>query len=150
MRVPERVGTSADIGLDVSWVVGLPAAFADGQISGRDFHYTYGALSQSLAAVGAWFHKPWSPLDALPLIMLAFFVAGIGLLALILLLLKQLDWKQSAFIYLCCTGLNLFSEPTSFRVLAFLTCAAVTCRALESSSRIAVWRWAAVAGITSM
>ena len=35
--------------LDHSWIVGLAASLQQGQISGRDFFYTYGVLAQALA-----------------------------------------------------------------------------------------------------
>ncbi|HYR90662.1 MAG TPA: hypothetical protein VE422_41745 [Terriglobia bacterium] len=147
VRAPESVGTNADIGTDTSWVVGLPEALHQGDVSGRDFHGTYGPVAQLLAFAGAWLHDPWSPLDALPLILLSFITAGILLLALVLFLLKRLDWKGCVSVYLCCAGLNLFSEPTSFRALVLLLSSAVVCRALDSESDAAMLFWAALVGV---
>jgi hypothetical protein len=149
VRVPESVGRNADIGMDTSWVVGLPEALHQGYVSGRDFHHTYGPVAQLLAFCGAWFHDPWSPLDALPLILLSFLTASIVILALVLFLLKPLDWKGCALVYVCCAGLNLFSEPTAFRALAVLLSAAIIYRGLSSASDAEMFFWAALAGITS-
>jgi hypothetical protein len=146
MRVPASVPRHEEVEVDVSWVVGLPEALHQGSISGRDFHFTYGPIGQVLAFAGAWFHQPWSPFDALALIMLAFYAAGIAILAMILGSLKQLDWKVCAFIYLFAAGLNLFAAPTSFRALILLLCSVLTYRILDSRSESAMLGWAAVTG----
>ena len=150
VRVPESAGRNADIGTDTSWVVGLPEALHQGDVSGRDFHGTYGPVPQLFAFAGAWFHDSWSPLDALPLILLSFIAAAILLAAIVLFLLKPLGWKACVFIYLCCAGLNLFSEPTSFRALVLLVSSAVVYRALDSESDAGMFFWAALAGVISI
>ena len=130
--------------------MGLPEALHQGDVSGRDFHGTYGPVAQLFAFAGAWFHDSWSPLDALPLILLSFITAAIVLAAIVLFLLKPLGWKACAFIYLCCAGLNLFSEPTSFRALVLLVSSAVVYRALDSESDAGMFFWAALAGVISI
>ena len=150
VRVPESAGRNADIGTDTSWVVGLPEALHQGDVSGRDFHGTYGPVAQLFAFAGAWFHESWSPLDALPLILLSFITAAIVLVAIVLFLLKPLGWKACVFIYLCCAGLNLFSEPASFRALVLLVSSAVVYRALDSESDAGMFFWAALAGVISI
>ncbi len=146
MRVPDGIGKSADIGIDTSWVLALPATLHQHSISGRDMHFTYGPLSQLLAYAGASFHSPWSVIDSLPLILLAFYSASVVLFAAILLLLDSIGWKKCIFICSAAAGLNLFSEPTAFRPLALMLCAVLFYRALRSPSLPAKVGWAATAG----
>ena len=150
MRVPDGIGKSADIGIDTSWVLALPETLHQNSISGRDFHFTYGPLSQMLAYAGASLHSPWSAIDSLPLIMLAFYTASIVLFALILLLLDSVGWKKCILIYTATAGLNLFSEPTAFRPLALMLCAVLFYRAVRKGSRslteIIAWPAATGAG----
>lgn len=148
MRVPESIGKSADIGIDISWVIALPETLYQGSISGRDFHFTYGPLSQVLAYAGASLHTPWSAIDSLPLVMLAFYTASIVLFASILLLLDSLGWKKCILLYAATAGLNLFSEPTAFRPLALMVCAVLFYRALRTDSLQAKVAWSAAAGAT--
>jgi len=147
MRVPDRIGRPADIGIDTSWVLALPETLHQNSISGRDFHFTYGPLSQVLAYSGALLHSPWSVIDSLPLIMLAFYSASIVLLALILWLLDFIDWKQCAFIYVGVAALNLFSEPTAFRPLALMFCAVLFYRALRAKSGQKSTAWSIACGL---
>jgi len=133
MRVPDGIGKSSEIGIDTSWVLALPETLHQGSISGRDFHFTYGPLSQVLAYAGASLHAPWSAIDSLPLIMLAFYTASIVLFASILLLLDSVGWKKCILICIAAAGLNLFSEPTAFRPLALMLCAVLFVRAVRNS-----------------
>jgi hypothetical protein len=123
--------------LDSSWVIGLAASLQQGAIAGRDFQFTYGPASQFVASLGAWLNVDRSAYPTLPLIVLCFWLYSIGLLALIVLVLKDLDWK--AILLICGAGavLNLFSEPTSFRNLSVLLCGVVFYRsaAAQSNSR---------------
>src|SRR5438876_667253 len=96
-RVPGPNRTAPRLFSDTSWVVGLPEALHQGDVSGRDFHGTYGPVAQLFAFAGAWFHESWSPLDALPLILLSFIAAAILLAAIVLFLLKPLGWKACVF-----------------------------------------------------
>jgi hypothetical protein len=146
MRVPESIGKSAGIGIDTSWVIALPETLRQDSISGRDFHFTYGPLSQVLAYAGAALHSPWSAIDSLPLVMLAFYAASIVLFASILLLLGSVGWKKCIFIYTATAGLNLFSEPTAFRPLALMLCAVLFYRALRTDSLQGKVAWSAAAG----
>jgi hypothetical protein len=146
IRIPENPRQNADIGIDTSWVLALPEMLHNHSISGRDFHFTYGPLSQALAFAGASLHSPWSGISSLPLIIFAFLTASIVLMALVLFLIKDFGWKECLFIYAASAGLNLFSEPTAFRPLAVLLCAVILSRALESRTGFSRWTWAATAG----
>jgi hypothetical protein len=139
VRIQENPRKNADIGIDASWVLALPEMLHHHSISGRDFHFTYGPLSQMLAYAGASLHSPWSGISSRPLIIFAFYSASIALLACILLLMKDVGWKECLFIYAASAGLNLFSEPTAFRPLALILCAVICYRALESRSGPGKW-----------
>lgn len=151
MRVPDGIAKNADIGIDTSWVLALPETLNQDSISGRDFHFTYGPLAQVLTYAGALLHAPWSPINSLPFIMLAFYVASIVLFAAILLLLDSVSWKKCIFIYTAVAGLNLFSEPTAFRPLALMLCAVLFYRAVRKGFRsaTAIVAWSAAAGFAS-
>ena len=41
----------------------LPETLHQHSLSGRDFHFTYGPLSQVLAYAGASLHSPWSAIE---------------------------------------------------------------------------------------
>jgi hypothetical protein len=49
VRIPDGIIRKTDIGVDTSWVLALAETLHQHQISGRDFHFTYGPLSQMLA-----------------------------------------------------------------------------------------------------
>src|SRR4051812_41059578 len=83
-RAPDEIVKRSEIGIDTSWVAALPETLRQHQISGRDFHFTYGPLAQLIAYAGASLHSPWAALDAVPLITLAFYAASVFLFAAIL------------------------------------------------------------------
>jgi hypothetical protein len=146
VRLPENPRQNADIGIDTSWILALPEMLHNHSISGRDFHFTYGPLSQALAYAGAALHSPWSGISSLPLIIFAFYATSIVLMAFILFLAKYYGWKECLFIYVALAGLNLFSEPTAFRPLFLMLCAVLFFRALESPAGIRKWAWSAATG----
>jgi len=148
MRVPDGTGKNADIGIDTSWVLALPETLHQDSVSGRDFHFTYGPMAQVLAYAGASLHSPWSAIDSLPFIMLAFYVASIVVFASILLLLDSVGWKKCIFLYAALASLNLFSEPTAFRPLALMLCAVLFHRAVRKGFRSVpkIVAWSAAAG----
>ena len=145
-RLPDSITQHNQIGIDVSWVVGLPAAFHQHYIAGRDFYFAYGPLAQVIAWTGARLHSPWSPIDSLPLILLAFGCFSIVLLGLILALITDIDATACLWIYAGITALNLFSEPTSFRVLILMLAATCTYRALKSTSSNSMLKWTTATG----
>jgi hypothetical protein len=147
VRLPENPRQNTGIGIDASWILALPEMLHNHSISGRDFHFTYGPLSQALAYAGAALHSPWSGISSLPLIIFAFYVTSIVLMAVILFLAKNFGWKECLFIYAALAGLNLFSEPTAFRPLFLMLCAVIFFRALESPAGIRKWAWSAATGV---
>jgi hypothetical protein len=147
VRIPDNPRQSADIGIDASWILALPEMMRHHSLSGRDFHFTYGPLSQALAYAGAAFHSPWSGISSLPLIIFVFYSTSIVLMALMLFLAKNIGWKECLFIYAALAGLNVFSEPTAFRPLFLMLCGVILFRALESPAGIRKWAWSASTGI---
>jgi hypothetical protein len=145
-RLPDNPRQTTDIGLDASWVLALPELLHQHSISGRDFHFTYGPLSQMLAYAGASLHAPWSGISSLPLVILAFSIASIVLMAFVLHLAKDFGWKECLFLYMASAGLNLFSEPTAFRPLALMLCAVIWYRTMENRAGSGQWIWAAATG----
>ncbi len=114
--------------LHITWITSLAAMLQQGQVSGRDFIYTYGPLSQALAGLAALFTASGSALDAYPSILLAFRLAGIALLAVILAVIKPVTAWYAAFIYAVVLLLNWFSPNApvallfAFRSLFLLAC----------------------------
>jgi hypothetical protein len=147
MRVPPGTGTYSEIGPDGSWALSLSAMWEQGKISGRDFYFTYGGVSQMLARFGQWMHQSQSAYDSLPLILLSFHLACIVLLAIFLLWMRRLSWFHTLFIYAAATFLNLFSEPTSFRVLILMLCAAGVVRTVAAGNVKQRRAWASVCGL---
>jgi hypothetical protein len=133
VRAPE-VPAASSMGVDEPWTMGLAAALQQGQVSGRDFNFTYGPLAQLLAALAIPLTSSRSAISAFPFILLLFWIASIVLFSTIVLLLDRVNWKHAFLIFLIATGLNLFSEPNSFRTLSLLLCAALLYRALGEPS----------------
>jgi hypothetical protein len=146
MRIPVETGTVAEVGPDGSWALSLGVMWQQGKISGRDFLFTYGPVSQMLASLGQWVHRGPSAYDSLPLILLSFHMAGIVLFAIFLSWIHRLGWRYTLFIYFTATVLNLFSEPTSFRVLILMLCAAGVARAVSAGSARRRRAWALICG----
>jgi len=147
MRVPSGTGTFSEIGPDGSWALSLAAMWEQGEISGRDFYFTYGPVSQALARFGQWMHRSQSAYDSLPLILLSFHLACIVLLAVFLLWIRRLNWRHTLFIYAAATFLNLFSEPTGFRVLILMLGAAAIVRTAAAGNVKQRRAWASVCGL---
>ncbi len=147
MRAPPGTGTCSEIGPDGSWALSLAAMWEQGEISGRDFYFTYGSVSQMLARFGQWMHHSQSAYDSLPLILLSFHLTGVVLLAIFLLWIRRLNWLHTLFIYVAATFLNLFSEPTSFRVLIIMLCAAAVVRTVAAGNVKQRRAWASVCGL---
>ena len=145
-RMPSRTASLGALDGDTSWLMGLAATFQQGSVSGRDYHFTYGVLAQILAYVGVLLNEAHSVFDAVPLMMLSFSMTSILLLATILLMLSEVDWKDMICIYIAAAALNLFSEPTAFRGLALVLCFVATHRAVTCATMRAEISWATTTG----
>lgn len=132
--------------LDHSWIIGLAATLQEGQVSGRDFFYTYGVLAQVLAWLGTWLNKGQSAVDGFFAVLLCFQSAGIILFGLVLWLIKRVDWKQVALVSLAMALLGALFQYAAFRMILVLLCGVAVQRAMSSSpsSRLVS---AAVAGL---
>ena len=92
--------------LDHSWIVGLAASLQQGQISGRDFFFTYGVLSQVLARMGMMLNAGGSAIDGFFAIALVFRASSFVLLGIVLLLIEQINWKFVLFVFLAVAMLS--------------------------------------------
>jgi len=111
--------------LDPSWWIGLAGLLQQGQISGRDFHFTYGPLGQLLAWAGTTLTTTHSPFDSYSMISLLACSASAVLIGATLLLTETTNWRRITFIYLSAAYLNLFFEMGSYRPALLLCCCAV-------------------------
>jgi hypothetical protein len=138
MNAPGIPQDMAPEDLHVSWITSLAATLQQGQVSGRDFNYTYGPLSQALAYLAVTLTRSNSALAGFPSIVVAFRAAGILLLGLILTTVWRVGAAQSALIYACFLVLNVFSSPYplallfTYRAFALLLCGVLLARTLAS------------------
>ena len=133
--------------LDHSWLIGLAAALQQGQISGRDFFYTYGVLAQALAWLGVWLNGGDSALDSFFAILLCFQSAAIILFGVALGLIKQARWKQVSLISLAMALLAALFQYAAFRMMLVLLCAVSLQYAMSASSTKKRLALAAATGI---
>ncbi len=150
VRAPASTGTWKDMSIDSSWVIGLAASLQEGAIAGRDFQFTYGPVAQLIASVGAALNIDRSAYPALPMIVLCFWLYGILLFAGIALILSELDWRTVLLVCVMGSVLNLFSEPTSFRNLSLLLCAAVFYRTVTAKSKSTRFVLASLTGVLAL
>jgi hypothetical protein len=120
--------------LDHSWIVGLAASLQQGQISGRDFFFTYGVLSQMLAWIGMMLNVGGSAVDGFFAITLVFRASSFVLLGIVLLLIKQINWKFVSFVFLAVAVLHLMSDIAALRMVWVILCAVVLQRAMSAST----------------
>src|SRR5437879_5742292 len=85
---------SGETELDASWLMGLATTFQQGVISGRDIHFTYGPLSQLLAAWGVSITGSGSAFDAYWMIVFLFMSFSVIVTSVVILLIDQLSWKH--------------------------------------------------------
>ena len=146
LDAPETILDSGKISLKVSWVSSLAALLQQGQISGRDFHYTYGLLSQVIAYLGTMFQGSGSPLVAYPYIIICLEATSIVLIALILFLVEPLGWIQTILVYLG-VGILQLVDFASFRSLFMVLAAIVLHRAIFSKTLIRQFLWIIITGL---
>lgn len=132
--------------LDHSWIVSLAASIQQGQISGRDFFFNYGVLSQAVARLGTRLNAGGSAVDGFFAIVLVFQISSLVLLGTVLLLIRQIGWKFVFFVFLATALLHLLSDIAALRMVWMILCGVLVSRAMSAST----WRrqvaLAAVAG----
>jgi hypothetical protein len=88
------------VNVDASWMMGLTAAWRQGEISGRDLYSTYGWLFQLLGAAADALHAgPSSPFDSIPLLVLLTLAGAMAAFGAVLLALR-LPARDIALLYL--------------------------------------------------
>ncbi len=121
--------------LDHSWIISLSAMLQQGMISGRDFHYTYGVLTQVIAQLGVALVPGQSPIDGYFSILMCFRAFSIFLLGVILGLIRQVTWRQAVGIIFMLGLLNTMFDIAAPRMLLLLLTAVVLARALSAQVR---------------
>lgn len=134
VRLGASAGRAGAIPLDSSWLIGLASTLQHGQISGRDFQFTYGLFGQLLAQLGATLNTRGSVIDGQPLMILSFITAGIVVLALALSLIRHLDWKHIVSIYAALTLLNIPINGNVVRPMLVVLCAVLLYRTMSAST----------------
>ncbi len=120
--------------LDHSWIIALAATLQQGQISGRDYFYTYGVLAQIIAWLGTWLSGGNSALDSFFSILLSFQSATIILFGVLLALIRQVNWKQVLFISLAMGLLTALFQYAAFRMMLVLLCAVLLQRVMSAEA----------------
>ena len=138
---------AGETALDASWLMGLATTFQQGLISGRDFHFTYGPLSQLLAAWGVSITGSGSAFDAYWMIVFLFLSVSIIITSVVILLIDQLSWKHAIAVYLSIAWMNLIFDVPTFRVLLIVLMAVLIYRMLVAISFTRQAWWAVLAGL---
>lgn len=124
----------ADANLDSGYVMALAATLQQGYVLGRDIVFNYGPLAQIINWMATLFTANHSAFDSFALIIFFYRMLSLVLLAGILMLLPQLRWKFSLFIFLGCMVLNIAFDFTYYRSLFLLVAALLLARALAANT----------------
>ena len=132
--------------LDHSWIISLAHSLQDGQVSGRDFQYTYGVAAQVLARLAVALNPSDSALYGFFSILLVYRSATLVFLGLALALIKQVNWKYVWFIFLMFALLNGLFHYAAVRMLLILLTAVFLQRAMAGSDAGRRRIWAMLTG----
>ena len=146
VRVPASAGNQGAVGLDTSWVIALAATLQQGEISGRDFNFTHGVLSQALAGLGLVLNTSGSAFDAYPAIILTYWVTNIILMVFLWYGIRQIDWKHTLFMGTTVAVLIIPFDPLAFRYLLLLICALLLYYCMSAGTNRSRTAWAALVG----
>lgn len=114
----QRYADLSSARLEVSWIAALGHTLQHGQLSGRDYHYTYGLLSQVIAWSAWRLSGAPSAVAAFPYILLAFRAVALALFAAIVLFAVPRHGTRWLVIVLILVGLsNAFIETSPFGIL---------------------------------
>jgi hypothetical protein len=119
--------------IDHAWEISLAATLAQGQLSGRDFYFTYGPLAQLVAYTGASWNDG-SLLDGFFTLQLAFQLLAVFLLCLALALVKRIGWRGVILAFFTFAMLDVLHDVAAPRMLALVVGVLVAHRALEAST----------------
>ena len=135
VQAPPTPSSYQQVDLDQAWLISLGALLQRGQISGRDFYFTYGPLAQFLSWIGVVIRGSGLVTDAFPIILLCYETTIIVLLAILLALIRRITWKHALFIYLVLTLLQIPFFYAAFRPLLVMVCASLLGYTLSTASR---------------
>ena len=134
--------------VEMGWVNGLAYLWQQGSLSGRDFHFPYGPLSQLIAWLGAQLSLTRSAFDAFPLVLLAYMGCGLLVFVLMLVLLPQLRAWHSLVLFVALLGLQaVIVDPLGVRYLIGPLVVVMLTHAVASPSDRRGRLWAALAGL---
>jgi hypothetical protein len=111
------------IGLDNSWLLALPYQLQHGQISGRDFYFTYGILAQVISVLGTLPVHGGSIIDAAGMIFLVNMLATVALVGVILALARLVNAWQVLLVAAVFMVLNIAPGVVTIRELTTVACA---------------------------
>ena len=84
--------------LDCSWVVDAQYKLLNGQLSGRDYAFTYGPLSQIIFSIGLLANKSYLVVDGTSFLRTGPYLVSLVLLVLAVALVRDANWKTSVVI----------------------------------------------------
>ncbi len=146
LNAPETILDSGKVSLKVSWISSLAALLQQGQISGRDFTYTYGLLPQVITWIGTLAQGSGSPLAAYPYIIISLEATSIILLAGTLALIGSVSWREAILVYAGVWILQLI-DFAAFRPFLMVLAAVVLHRALFSTTKFQRAAWTVLSAL---
>jgi len=144
----DYVGTANS--LDPSWQISLAHLLQQGEISGRDFHFTYGPAAQALTWIGVRLTRSQNAFDAYAMIVLVWCAMSPVLLGAGFLLLRELEAAETAVAYTGAALLNLFTPGSSFRAASFFVYAVLIYRAAAARTPWGRAGWAVATGLFAL
>jgi hypothetical protein len=137
-----------ETGFDEVWIVSLTAMMQQGEISGRDFHFTYGLLPQLLGLLATMFTKSGGALDSYAMIGFFWSVTAVMLVGCAMSLIKELNWRDCLVVYFSMMLLRLFSIVYfSYRSVIPILCAVIIYRTITAHSIRSRNLWAIILGL---
>jgi hypothetical protein len=146
-QAPVGVASRSGVALDDSWVAGLAYGLKYGQISGRDFVFTYGLLAQVIALAGASLSHGATAIDGIGLSYLAANFVNIALLVLILALTRIVATWHALLILVTFTLMSIPFEFASFRELSVVLCALFLSSCLTATGSLRPYELAVFTGL---
>jgi hypothetical protein len=120
------------IGLDDSWFLALPYQLQHGQVSGRDFYFTYGILAQMISFLGWLSVRGGSIIDAAGMVYFVNMLATVVAVGAILTLAKVVNAWQVLLIATVFMILGIVPSVVTIRELTTVACAVFLGRALDT------------------
>ncbi len=136
-----------DASLDSGWQMAIASTLQQGHILGRDVYFTYGPFSQLLYGLATVFTTSHSAFDSYGLMIVLHSLITITCLAVILMLIPQINWKYTLFVFIGCVVLNIALASFYYRSLFLVLTAVFLGRALAAGTPRHRLTWAASSGL---